>query len=1026
MLRIWQNHKPLLFILLIYAALALTYSLLLPLGESADETPHFALIRFIAEKGRPPLTVEERIAIGTKGDAAPFYHGLVALVSQHVDVSALPSLPRLREHPERAIPDDGRSFHELFHTEDEIFPFRGIVLAWHLARLISIPLGMLSIIAVYLTVWAIYPQRRAFALTAAGFVAFLPRFVMNGAVVNDDNLVIPLIAFALYFLTRALQGDDRRAVYVWLGFFAGLSVLAKYHSLLLLPEITALFVWLAWQKGWGWRGFWRRWGGVMLVFSLTAGWWFIFLLFQFNQVAELGWTRGLLAPLGDPVMTAGVSDALTSQASGGAAAAFGWADWGSLTFKTFWVSYGSRRVLASPLVYRLLAAIAVVSFLGLFRLARRQLRFLRHLSLCRLDIAVLALHLFIYLALVVLRYIFTPSEVTSQGRHLYPALTSIAFFFVLGLSGIVALLGGSQALRDKWLAISLNGALLTFSLAVPFVYVLPAYRPYLPLVSDGATPAAMTHKQTISFAQEIQLEGYTLNASTINAGEIAPLTLYWRAKAGQSRDYVIRLCLRDAFGKIPSCRYSYPVDGRYPPRAWEDGYLIRDELYLPTPDCLSAGDYDLLLSILPLRPDEAMATVEQADEPPEALLGRVIIAARSQPGDANWTVWAQGRAYRRGTLELPQIRSAATWMIYGKSEGAIKRLHGESTWTPSAPPTGYTCPDGTPVETRHYLLSPGVEPGGYRLWLNEQMQDQLTLQVTTRARNFTLPNAVPTLLNAEFAEDVMLLGYGLDLSPRFPGDVVEIDTYWQAQRAMSRLYIVALYLLDPTMAARSQFDGALVYSYPNTLWAPGEAVEQAYYFPLNKTPPGLYTVQFSLYTVADGQAELLPFVTPSNLEADNRFFLGQLRVLDPARDDPPQRLLNVILGQQVQLIGYDLPAPELEQNTPMKFALHWQAIRPPAGDYTVFTQLIGPDGQVWAQQDNQPQENRYPTTVWQVNDRVVDRYELTLREGAPPGDYRLLVGMYDLNTGQRLSVVDADGNLLPDNAILLTPLKLVE
>ena len=72
------QHWPLVFVVLIFVILASVYSLVFPLGEINDEIPHFALVRFIAEHGRPPMTLEERDAVGTKGDASPFYHTLVA------------------------------------------------------------------------------------------------------------------------------------------------------------------------------------------------------------------------------------------------------------------------------------------------------------------------------------------------------------------------------------------------------------------------------------------------------------------------------------------------------------------------------------------------------------------------------------------------------------------------------------------------------------------------------------------------------------------------------------------------------------------------------------------------------------------------------------------------------------------------------------------------------------------------------------------------------------------------------------
>jgi hypothetical protein len=107
----------------------------------------------------------------------------------------------------------------------------------------------------------------------------------------------------------------------------------------------------------------------------------------------------------------------------------------------------------------------------------------------------------------------------------------------------------------------------------------------------------------------------------------------------------------------------------------------------------------------------------------------------------------------------------------------------------------------------------------------------------------------------------------------------------------------------------------------------------------------------------------------------------------------------------------------------ISLALYWHSTASIPVAYTVFTQLVGPDGQVWAQWDNPPQAGRYPTTAWTEQDSVVDRYTLTLHEGAPPGEYRLLVGMYDPATGQRLPVT-INGQPQPDNAIPLATLSL--
>ena len=240
-----SNHWPLAILIAVFCILAASVSLLLPLNEAVDEESHFDLVRFIAERNRFPMTNQERASLGDKGDASPVYHSLVAILSQHVDVTSLPQR-HFVSTAKQAIPYDTILTTQDLHTEDELFPFRGIVLAWRLARLVSIPLSALTIVAAYLTALAIYPQQRYFALALAGFVAFVPRFVFNSAVINDDNLVIPLVAFAIYCQVRIIQGDERPRTFVVLGALAGLAVVTKYHSLVLLPEIAFVFFVLAW------------------------------------------------------------------------------------------------------------------------------------------------------------------------------------------------------------------------------------------------------------------------------------------------------------------------------------------------------------------------------------------------------------------------------------------------------------------------------------------------------------------------------------------------------------------------------------------------------------------------------------------------------------------------------------------------------------------------------------------------------------------------------------------------------------
>lgn len=139
------------------------------------------------------------------------------------------------------------------------------------------------------------------------------------------------------------------------------------------------------------------------------------------------------------------------------------------------------------------------------------------------------------------------------------------------------------------------------------------------------------------------------------------------------------------------------------------------------------------------------------------------------------------------------------------------------------------------------------------------------------------------------------------------------------------------------------------------------------------------------------------------------------RLLD---SNPPQHTVEAQLGDAIQLIGYDIDRSNLQPNQTLHLTLHWISTAPIDTDYTVFTQLLGPDFQLHGQLDHQPINNLWPTTRWQPGERLADRYDIPIAANAPPGVYQILVGMYNSQTGERLSIIQ-NGNPVPDNAIRL-------
>jgi hypothetical protein len=139
----------------------------------------------------------------------------------------------------------------------------------------------------------------------------------------------------------------------------------------------------------------------------------------------------------------------------------------------------------------------------------------------------------------------------------------------------------------------------------------------------------------------------------------------------------------------------------------------------------------------------------------------------------------------------------------------------------------------------------------------------------------------------------------------------------------------------------------------------------------------------------------------------------------------PAYPVDFVLGGAIRLAGYDIATHDFRRGAQLTLTLYWESLKPVDTDYTVFTQLLGPDSQLHGQVDRQPVDGRWPTSRWLPGQRFTDKFIIPVDEGAPPGQYGMLVGLYDLTTGQRMAVT-LDGQPVPDNAIALHRLTLVE
>lgn len=138
---------------------------------------------------------------------------------------------------------------------------------------------------------------------------------------------------------------------------------------------------------------------------------------------------------------------------------------------------------------------------------------------------------------------------------------------------------------------------------------------------------------------------------------------------------------------------------------------------------------------------------------------------------------------------------------------------------------------------------------------------------------------------------------------------------------------------------------------------------------------------------------------------------------------PPQeqeiRVTNYLLGPTIRLVGTILPTGELSPGDSLQLGLYWQAIAEPPLDYTVFVHVLDDADQNIAAWDSMPRGNTYPTTSWPTGTVLDDTHLVPLPSDLPAGAYRVALGLYYLETGERLPVYGPDGESLPDGRIVL-------
>ncbi|MBI3360791.1 MAG: hypothetical protein HY023_06735, partial [Chloroflexi bacterium] len=133
--------------------------------------------------------------------------------------------------------------------------------------------------------------------------------------------------------------------------------------------------------------------------------------------------------------------------------------------------------------------------------------------------------------------------------------------------------------------------------------------------------------------------------------------------------------------------------------------------------------------------------------------------------------------------------------------------------------------------------------------------------------------------------------------------------------------------------------------------------------------------------------------------------VGSIAVGTPQRafNPPPiSSSADAAFGNIARLIGFDLSARSTAPGETLKITLVWHSLDETTTSYRVFVHLRAADGTIVAQSDGVPANWTRPTTGWLAGEFIADDHAISLSLDAPPGEYELVVGLYDPATNVRL------------------------
>lgn len=565
-----------------FVALAIAYSVVVPLGEAPDEVSHFA---YIVDLLRNHALPEGKGAVTGEAHQPPLYYLIGAMSTiwtQTEDWEAV-------ANPDYTL-GDPQTPNLLIHTREEAFPYRGPALAWHLVRLLSILMGAATVWATWRIALLLLGGDRVVALGSAAFVAFLPEFTFLSGMANNDNLIILLSALSILQLLRMRDRPTSKRDPILLGILVGLATLTKLSGLILWPFVSVLIL------IWGARS--GRIRIAILNLALFLGPAFVvvspWLAYNFvNYGDPIGWSKLLVVtPSRQAMMTLddwlGIFRGLATSFAG----RFG----------------GALQLRLTPVYYR-------VFWLGMLLSVAGWLGYLKDAQLGRFPGRLRGFLLLsgIFWLLMIAGYARWTMTVlgTDQARQLFPGLPLFAVFLTVGVARL------ARTHHDRIVGALIVAMVVSSAGALFFLNSVYTTQLEFEKFDDSSRRG--------DFGRIIRIRDFDLLQTQASPGDSIGVQVQWQALGEPKENYWLILNLAGPFRTIAD-KEGVPSAGRLTTDWWQAGQVLSSRHTLVVPANLAPGLYTLKLGLHPYGRKEML----KMDGEDWLILGNVTI--RPKPG----------------------------------------------------------------------------------------------------------------------------------------------------------------------------------------------------------------------------------------------------------------------------------------------------------------------------------------------------------------------------------------------------------